>query len=94
MMEIAYFAQYLNVAYAMIFELPEVAKNEILDFSRPTCVSYGYFILYFVCKCSFREISMIKMVILDQSKPISLYLKIKKLKIQKSRIRKLQVYYS
>ena len=27
---------------------------------------------YFVCKCSFREISMIKMVILDQSKPILL----------------------
>ena len=29
---------------------------------------------YFVCKCSFREISMIKIVILDQSKPISLIL--------------------
>ena len=67
--------------YAMIFELPEMAKNEILNFSGPTCVSYGYFILYFICKCSFREISMIKMVILDQSKPISLYLKIKKFKI-------------
>ena len=47
----------------------------------------------FVCKCSFREISMIKMVILDQSKPISLILIIKKLKIQKSEICKLHVYY-
>ena len=65
---------------AMIFELPEMAKNEILDFSGPTCVSYRYFIQYFVCKCSFRKISMMKMVILDQSKPKSLYLKI--LKIQ------------
>ena len=64
--------------YAMNFELPEMAKNENLDFSGPTCLSWDYFINYFVCKCSFREISMIKMVILDQSKPISLYLKIKK----------------
>ena len=31
----------------------------------------------FVCKSSFRVISMIKMVIWDQSKPILLYLKIK-----------------
>ena len=66
--------------YAIIFELPEMAKNEILDFSGPTSVSYGNFIQYFVCKCSFREISMIKMVIWDQSK---------KLKIQKSKIHKL-----
>ena len=64
-----------------IFELPEIAKNEILDFSGPTCVSYGYFIHYFICKCSFREISMIKMAILEQSKPISLILKIKNSKI-------------
>ena len=54
-----------------------MAKNEILDFSDPTCVRYGYFIQYFVCKYIFREISMIKMVIWDQSKPI-LYLKTKK----------------
>ena len=39
-----------------IFELPEMAKNKILDFLDPTCVSYGYFIQYFACKCSFREI--------------------------------------
>ena len=36
----------------------------------------GLFHPYFVCKSSFREISMIKIVILDQSKPISLILKI------------------
>ena len=65
-----------------------MAKNLILDFSGPTCVSYGYFIQYFVCKCSFREISMIKIVILDQSKPLSLILKIKK-----SKICTLHVYY-
>ena len=53
-----------------------MAKNEVLDFSGPTCLSSGYFIhiLY--------VISMIKMVILYQSKPISLYLKIKKLKFK------------
>ena len=33
---------------------------------------------YFVSKISFRAISMIEMVILDQCKPISLYLKKKK----------------
>ena len=36
----------------------------------------GLFHLYFVCKCGFREISMIKIVIWDQSKQISLILKI------------------
>ena len=25
--------------YAMIFELPEMAKSEILDFEGPTCVN-------------------------------------------------------
>ena len=54
----------------------------------------GLFHPYFVCKRSFREISMIKMVILDQSKPISLISKIEKSKIQKSEICKLHVYYS
>ena len=34
--------------YAMNFELPEMAKNKVLDFSGPTCLSKGYFmhILY------------------------------------------------
>ena len=60
-----------------------MAKSAALDFSGPTCMSLGYFIQYFACKCSFREISMIKMVIVDQSKPISLILKNKNSKIQK-----------
>ena len=42
----------------------------------------GLFHPYFVCKCSFREISMIKIVILDQSKPISQILKIIKKKFK------------
>ena len=44
---------------------------------RPNLRDLGLFHPYFVCKCSFREISMIKMVILHQNKPISLILKIK-----------------
>ena len=46
----------------------------------------GLFHPYFVRKSSFRVISMRKIVILDQSKPISLILKNKKSKIQKSKI--------
>ena len=48
----------------------------------PNLRQLGLFHPDFVCKSSFRVISMIKMVILDQSKPISLYLK-KKIKNQK-----------
>ena len=60
----------MNLNVCLCDEFPEIAKSEILDFSGPTCVSWGYFIHYFVCKCSFSEISMIKMAIWDQSKPI------------------------
>ena len=61
-----------------------------MDFSGPTCRSYSYFIRIFYVKVVFLVISMIKIVILDQSKPIlPLYLKIKKSKIQKYEIRKL-----
>ena len=49
-------------------------------FFRPNLPQLGPFHPYFVCKCCFRAISIIKMVILDQSKPILLYLKIKKFK--------------
>ena len=45
---------------------------------RPNLHELGLFHPYFICKCSFREISIIKMVILDQSKPMSLILKIGK----------------
>ena len=63
----------------LIFELPEMAKNEVLDFSG--LHELGLFHSYFVCKCNFREISMIKIVILNQSKPMSLLLKIEKSEI-------------
>ena len=42
----------------------------------------GLFHPYFVCKSSFRVISMIQMVILDQSKPLWLIFDKKKSKIQ------------
>ena len=67
--------------YAMNFELPEMAKNLNFWIFRPNLPQLGLFHLYFVCKSSFRVISLIKIVILDQSKPISPYLKIKKSKI-------------
>ena len=79
--------------YGMNFELPEIAKKRSLGFFRPNLPQLGLFHPYFVCKSSFIVISMIKMVILDQSKPISLHLKIKKLEFQKSKIHKLYVYY-
>ena len=80
--------------FTINFELPEMSKKLSFEFFRPNLPQLGLFHPYFLCKSSFRVISMIKMVIWDQSKPISLNLKIKKLKIQKSEIRKLHVYYS
>ena len=56
-----------------------MAKNEILNFSGQPAWVRVISIQYFVCKCSFREISMIKIAILDQRKPIFLYFKIKKI---------------
>ena len=61
----------------MNFELPETSKKWSYRFFRPNLPQVGLFHPYFVCKSSFRVISMIKILILDQSKPISLYLKIK-----------------
>ena len=60
---------------------------------RPNLCEFRIFHPYFICKYNFREVSMLKMVILDLSEPILLYLK-KKSKIQKSEICKLHVYYS
>ena len=80
--------------YAINFELPEMAKKLSFGFFRPNLPQLGLFHPYFVSKSSFRVIPMIKIVILEQSKPISLYLKRKKLKIEKSKVRKLHVYYS
>ena len=86
---------YLNVCVCNeFFGLPEIAKNEVFDFSGTNLRELGLFHPYFVCKCSFREISMIKIIILNQNKLIWLILKNKKSKIQKSIICKLHVYYS
>ena len=77
--------------HAMNLELPEMPKEWSFGLFKPNLPQLGLFHAYFVCKSSFRVISMIKMVIVD--KLISLYLK-KKTKIQKSEICKLYVYYS
>ena len=61
--------------YAMNFELPEMAKKWSFRLFTPNLPQLGLFHLYFVGKSSFRVISMIKLVILDQSKPISLFWK-------------------
>ena len=69
--------------YSTNFELPEMSKKWTLDFSGPNLHASGLFHPNFVCKSSFRVISMIKMVISDQSKPIyHFWKKIKILKIQ------------
>ena len=64
--------------YAMNFELPEMAKKWSFGLFRPNLPQLGLIHPYFVCKSSARIISMIKMVILDQSKPISLIFERKK----------------
>ena len=86
---------YLNVCVCDKFLSSQKCEKKFnFGLFRPNLCELGLFHPYFVCKCSFRVISMIKMVIGDQSKPILLYLKIKNLKIQKSKIHKLYVYYS
>ena len=74
--------------YAMNFCAAIKDKKSNLGLFRPFLRELGQFHPYFVCKCSFRKMSMIKMVILDQSKPISLIFKIEKSEIQKSEIHK------
>ena len=64
--------------WAMNFELPEMEKNEVFDFSGPNLLKLVLFHLYFVCKCSFMEIPIIIIIILNQNKPIWLILKIQK----------------
>ena len=71
---------YLNVWVWMNFELPEMAKNLSFRLFTPNLLQLRLLHPYIACKSSFRVISMIKIVILDQSKPISLILKNKKLK--------------
>ena len=94
---------YLNVCVCHeFFKLPEMAKMKFWTF-QAFIIVVGYFIQYFICKCSFREISMVKKINKkNQSKPIFenkkiflkyIYLKIKS-KIQKFKICKLYIYYS
>ena len=83
----------LNVCACYAFWAPRNGKRWSFGLFKPN-LPQGYFFHIFLCKSSFRVLSKIKIVILDQSKPISLYLKIKKSKIQKSEIRTLHVYYS
>ena len=64
--------------YAMNFELPEMSKKVTLDFSGLNLPQLGLFHPYFVCKSSFRVSSMIKIVILDQTKTICLVFEKKK----------------
>ena len=54
------------------------SKKLNLGFFRHNLNELGLFHPYFVCKCSFRKISTIKTVILDQSKLIWLILKYQK----------------
>ena len=72
--------------YAMNFELPEMAKKLSFGLFRPNLPQLGLFHPYFVSKSCFRVISMIKMVILDQRKAVSLILEKIKSKFQKSEI--------
>ena len=51
-------------------------KKWSFELFKPNLLELGLFHPYFVSKCSFREILIIKIAILDQSKPISLILKI------------------
>ena len=69
---------YLNVCVGDKFLSDRNGKKWSLGLSSPNLPQLGLFHPYFVCKYSFKEISMIKNVILDQSKPISLIWKIEK----------------
>ena len=73
---------YLNICASNEFlSCQKLQKMKILDFPGKNLHELELFHPYFECKCSFREISMIKIVILDQSKPISAILKTENSKI-------------
>ena len=59
---------YLNVSVCDEFELPEMAF--FFYFSGPNKHELEPFHPHFVCKCSFREISIIITIILDENKLI------------------------
>ena len=69
-------------------------KSYVFWLFMPNLPQLGLFHPYVECKSSFRLISIIKIVILEQSKQILQILKNKNSKIQKSRICKLNIYYS
>ena len=77
---------YLNVCVCNEFWAARNVKKVNFEFSRPQPASVGAISSIFVCKSSFRIISMIKIVILDQGKPISLIFEKIKSKFQKSEI--------
>ena len=56
--------------YAMNFELPEMAKKLSFGLFRPNLPQLGLSHPYFVSKSNIRVISIIKIVILDQTKKI------------------------
>ena len=85
---------YFNVCVCDEFLSTRNGKYLNFGLFRPNLRELELFHPYFVCKYSFREISMIKIVMLDQSRPISLIFKIEKQKIQKSQICKWHIYYS
>ena len=68
---------YLNVCVCDEFCRQKRQKSGSFGLFRPNLPQLGLFYPYFECKSSFRVISMIKIVILDNSKPISLILKTK-----------------
>ena len=69
---------YLNVCECDEFLEARNGKKLSFGLFRPNQRELRLFHPYFVCKCSFKEISIIKIAILDQNKPISLILKTKK----------------
>ena len=72
---------YLNVCVCDDFWAARNGKKRgSFKFFRPNLPQLGLFHPYFVSKSSFIVIPMINIVILEQSKQISLYLKIKKSK--------------
>ena len=68
---------YLNVCSCGEFWAARNGKKWSFGLFRPNLPQLGLFHPYFVCRSSFRVISMIETVIFDQNMPISLILKIK-----------------
>ena len=61
---------YFNVCECDKFLSSQKWQKNKFGLFRPNLRELWLFHPYFACKCGFREISMIKIVILDQNKPI------------------------